>query len=283
LADDAGISISDLTVRYRGASRAALDGITVELRPGGVTGVVGLTGAGKSTLLQCLNGIVPHLVPATMGGTVRVAGLDPVAGPVASLSGRVGMVLDDPEGQVSQSTVADEVALGLEGRGLSWERMRTRVPETLAQVGLGGLEDRAPMTLSGGEQQRLAIACAIAVRPAVLVMDQPTASLDPAGTTAVFALIRRLNREHGLTVVIADHDVERLAEHADRILVLHDGHLVADGTPEAVFGRPVELGALGIRVPQVTELVAAVAGTTGPDGPLPVTVDGAVAWLTDRW
>ncbi len=139
------------------------------------------------------------------------------------------------------------------------------------------------MTLSGGEQQRLAIACAIAVRPAVLVMDQPTASLDPAGTTAVFALIRRLNREHGLTVVIADHDVERLAEHADRILVLHDGHLVADGTPEAVFGRPVELGALGIRVPQVTELAAAVAGTASPDGPLPVTLDAAVAWLADRW
>ncbi len=284
MAEHAAISIRDLTVRYPGAPAPALRGVSVEIEGGAVVGVIGLTGAGKSTLLRSLNGIVPHLVSATMGGTLMVAGLDPVAGPVALLSSRVGMVLDDPDGQTSQSTVAEEVALGLESRGLPSDLMEARVAETLVQVGLGGLRDRAPMTLSGGELQRLAIACAIAVRPAVLVMDEPTGNLDPAGRAAVFELVHRLNRNDGLTVVIADHDIERLADRADRILVLHEGRLVADGPPEAVLGRPAELDAPGIGLPQVTELAAAVggAGTRRPEGQLPVTLDGAVAWLVGR-
>ncbi len=274
-----GVSIRGLTVRYPRTSRAALSGVTLEVPAGEIVGVMGLTGSGKSTLLRCLNGIVPHLVPAGIEGSLRVAGLDPLGGPVARLAGRVGMVLDDPEAQISQGTLAEEVALGLESLAVPWTEMVDRVHEALDAVGLRGLDGRSPMTLSGGEQQRLAIACALAMRPLVLVMDEPTANLDPAGRATVFELIRRLNRERGITVVIAEHDVERLAEHAHRLVVLDEGRIVEDGTPGQVLGRPRDLAALGLRVPQVTELAARIAPSSGTPGPLPVTVDAGIAWL----
>lgn len=286
------ISIHDLRVRYPGAPRPALDGVSLDVERGELIGVVGLTEAGKSTLLRCLNGIVPQLLPAEVSGRIEVAGADPATTPVREMAGRIGVVLDDPEAQLSQPSVAEEVALGIEPMALPWTDMAERVASTLGDVGLSGLERRPPLTLSGGEQQRLAVACAIARRPAVLVMDEPTSRLDAAGTAAVFELVERLARERGLAVVLAEHDVDLLAEHADRIALLDQGRLVMAGSPAAVFGRIGELAALGLRVPQVTELADALGdrpgrsaaggvGRTAP-GALPVTLDAAVAWLADR-
>ncbi len=246
--------------------------------------MLGLTGAGKSTLLRCVAGIVPNLVPAEVTGSLRVTGLDPLGEAVGTLSGRVAVVLDDPDAQVSQATVADEVALGLESMAVPWSEMVIRVDSALEMVGLASLGERSPASLSGGEQQRLAIACAIAMQPAVLVMDEPTANLDPAGSRALFELVRRLSRDDGWTVLIADHDVERLANHADRIVLLRAGRLVAAGSPGDVLGRPDALETLGMRVPQVTELAARLAGPLGRSAAsrLPVTVDETAAWLAPR-
>ena len=144
-------------------------------------------------------------------------------------------------------------------------------------MGLAGLEGRDPTTLSGGEQQRLVIACAIAMRPRLLVMDEPTAGLDPAGRAAVYAIAARLNRDEGVTVMIADHAVEALAEHAHRIVVLDAGVVVLDGAPAAVFGALAARPEIGAGVPEVTALAASLA----PAGvaPLPVTLDEGVGWL----
>jgi energy-coupling factor transport system ATP-binding protein len=271
--------------------RPALEGVDLAVVPGELVGVVGLTGAGKSTLLRAVAGIVPHLIPASVSGGIHVTGLDPLAGPVGALAGRVGLVLDDPDGQISQATVAEEIALGLESLAVPWPEMMRRVDEVLAVVGLTGMGDRSPATLSGGEQQRLAIACAVAMRPSVFLMDEPAASLDPAGATAVFDLARRLSNDGGHSVLVADHDVERLAAQADRIVVLHEGRVVADGPAAEVLGQPGLLADRGIRVPQVTELAARVAHAwPGPAGarsepvstPLPVTVEAALAWLGNR-
>ena len=180
---------------------------------------------------------MPHLLPGERAGTVAVGGLDPATTTVREMARVVAMVFDDPDAQVSQPTVADEVAFGLENLGVPWDEMDGRIRAALASVGLAGLEARDPATLSGGEQQRLAIACAIAMRPSVLVMDEPTANLDPAGRAAVFEIAARLNREDGITVIVAEHDVEALAEHATRIVVLEDGSIVMDGPPAEVFGR----------------------------------------------
>jgi energy-coupling factor transport system ATP-binding protein len=278
----AAIEVRDLSVRYRGADRPAIDALTLDVRPGEWLGIVGLTGAGKSTLLRCLNGIVPELVPARVEGAVSVAGVDVRATPVRELARRVGVVLDDPDAQLSRPTVAEEVALGLEAAAIPWEAMAERVAGTLEAVGLAGLEDRSPSTLSGGEQQRLVIACALAMRPRVLLMDEPTANLDAAGTSALLDVVRSLNREQGMTVVLAEHDVELLAEHVDRIVVLDRGRLRMEGSPAQVFSRHAELRDLGLGVPQVTEVAAAVTGGAGAPPDLPVTVEGAVAWLGSR-
>ena len=204
---------------------------------------------------------MPHLLPGDRSGEVRVAGTDPLSTTVREMARRVAMVFDDPEAQLSQPTVADEVALGLENLAVPPGDMPARIDASLAAVGLDGLAARDPMTLSGGEQQRLAIACAIAMRPSVLVMDEPTANLDPAGATAVLEIARRLCREDGLTVIVAGHDVESLAAHADRLVVLEAGSVVADGA-SARGHRPAGARPTprphGVRLPEVTALAVAL-------------------------
>jgi energy-coupling factor transporter ATP-binding protein EcfA2 len=297
------IQIDALSVRYPGVDRPAIESLSLDVDGGQVVGLLGLTGAGKTTLLRSLNGIVPHLIPATIEGSVVVEGVDVGSSPVRDLARRVGMVLDDPEGQLSQPTVAEEVALGLEALAVPWPEMTRRIAVTLDAVGLHGFDDRAPLTLSGGEQQRLAIACALAMRPRILALDEPTANLDPSGTAAVIELVGRLNREQALTVMLATHDVELLAEHADRILVLDQGRLVADGPPAEVLGKPDQLAVHGLRPPQVTEAAvlaarqaasgggAARSGSaasgggdprSGPATALPVTMDAALTWFGVR-
>jgi energy-coupling factor transporter ATP-binding protein EcfA2 len=258
--------------------RVLLDDVSFRVGDGAKVALVGANGAGKTTLLLALNGVVPHLLTGTRTGSVVVAGRDPLSTTVREMARDVAMVFDDPAAQLSQPTAADEVALGLENLGVPWEAMGKRIGEALDAVGLAGLEARDPATLSGGEQQRLAIACAIAMRPRLLVMDEPTAGLDPAGRAAVYAIAARLNREDGITVVIADHAVEALAEHARRIVVLDAGEVVLDGAPPAVFGALAAAPERGAGVPEVTALAAMLA--PAGDRTVPVTLDEGAAWLT---
>jgi energy-coupling factor transporter ATP-binding protein EcfA2 len=240
---------------------------------------MGLTGAGKTALALCLNGVIPQLIPATVTGRVLVAGHDPATTPVRELARTVSMIFDNPEYQLSQATVAEEVAFGLESLGVAPEAMPERIASALAAVGLDGLEDRSPYALSGGQQQRLAIAAVLVMDPSILVMDEPTSNLDPVGAADVLAIVRRLNRDRGMTVVVFEHDVEALATLVDRIIVLEGGTVVADGPPAAVLRRVDDLRHWGLRPPQVTELAYALA----PDADsLPVTVEEAVAWLAAR-
>jgi energy-coupling factor transporter ATP-binding protein EcfA2 len=284
LTGPAGVSVHGLGFTHAGASGPALRAVSFEVRPGELVGIVGPNGAGKTTLCLSLNGVVPHLLPGERTGEVRVGGVDPASTTVREMARTIAMVFDDPEAQLSQPSVADEVAVGLENLAVPSAEMPARIGEALAAVGLDGLEARDPMTLSGGEQQRLAIACAVAMRPSVLVMDEPTANLDPAGSAAVFEIVRRLCRDAGLTVIVATHDVETLAERADRVLVLAAGVVVLDGSPREVLtglarsGR----GSSDVRVPEVTELAVVLDAAGGTGTTLPVTVDEALEWLGAR-
>ena len=273
---DPVIAIAGLTVTYPGAPRPALDGVDLDVRAGEYVGIMGLNGAGKTTLGLCLNGVIPQLIPADVTGSIRVAGHDPRGEAVRSVARTVGILFDNPEFQLSQATVADEVALGLENLGVDPREMPARIGESLALVGLSGLENRSPFALSGGQQQRLACAAVLAMRPTVLFLDEPTSNLDPVGKTELLAVADRLHRERGMTVLIAEHETEALAEHADRIIVLDAGRIVMDGPPAAVLARVEELAALGLQAPQV----AAFAHAFRPDATdIPVTVPAAVAWL----
>jgi energy-coupling factor transport system ATP-binding protein len=270
------VSIAGLTVAYAGADRPAIDGLDLEVATGEYIGIMGLNGAGKTTLGLCLNGVVPHALPAEVSGKLFVAGIDPRMRAVHDMARTVGIVFDNPEFQLSQLTVVEEVAFGLENLGVDPAEMPARIAEALALVGLEGVEERSPFSLSGGQQQRLALASVLVMRPTVLFLDEPTAYLDPVGKADVLAIADRLHGEGGMTVIVADHDVEALAEVADRIVVLDAGRVVMAGPPAQVLARVDDLALRGLRVPQVTQFAHALR----PDvRDLPVTVPGALAWL----
>jgi len=270
------VSIAGLTVAYAGADRPAIDGLDLEVATGEYIGIMGLNGAGKTTLGLCLNGVVPHALPAEVSGKLFVAGIDPRTRAVHHMARTVGIVFDNPEFQLSQLTVVEEVAFGLENLGVDPAEMPAQIAEALALVGLEGVEERSPFSLSGGQQQRLALASVLVMRPTVLFLDEPTAYLDPVGKADVLAIADRLHGEGGMTVIVADHDVEALAEVADRIVVLDAGRVVMAGPPAQVLARVDDLALRGLRVPQVTQFAHALR----PDvRDLPVTVPGALAWL----
>jgi len=275
--DDAFISIRNLGFSYAQTTRPALTDINIDIAKGEYVGLVGLNGAGKTTLGLCLNGIIPHMLMGEQTGTVRVGDLDPGVTEVREMARLVGMVFDNPEFQMSQVTAVEEVALGLENLGVPYDEMVPRIAAALALVGLTGFEERNPMGLSGGQQQRLAIAATLVMRPTILFMDEPTSNLDPIGKEEVFEIARRLNRDEGLTVIVAEHEVEVLAEYADRIIVLDEGRIALQGTPEEVFSQVDRITELGLRVPQVTDFAHRWAGAEVAG--LPVTTDGAIEWL----
>lgn len=277
---DTVIRIENLSFAYAAGKGNALTDINLEIARGEYIGVMGLNGAGKTTLGLSLNGIVPQSSIGHYEGKVTVEGLDAANTPVREMAKTVGIVFDNPEFQMSQVSAAEEVALGLENLGVPTEEMIPRVSDALALVGLAGFEERSPLALSGGQQQRLAIAAVLVMSPRVLFMDEPTSNLDPTGKEEVFELARRLNKEEGMTVIVAEHEAEVLAAYADRIVVLHEGKIMMVGTPTEVFSRGRELEALGIRTPQATEIAIELTpdGATG----LPVTTDEAVAWLEAR-
>jgi energy-coupling factor transporter ATP-binding protein EcfA2 len=197
--------------------------------------------------------------------------------PVREMAKTVGMVFDNPEFQLSQMSVAEEIALGLESLGISYPEMVTRIKEVLSIVGLSGLEERSPFGLSGGQQQRLSIASALAMHPKILVMDEPTSNVDPIGKEEVFAVAAKLNQERNMTVIMAEHEVEVMAAYADRVIVMHQGEIILNGTPQEVFSNVDKIKELGLRTPQVTEYANQVekAGILHMNGIYPVTIDQA--------
>lgn len=248
------ISLSNVSFTYGADGQYALKDIDLDIRKGEYLAIVGPCGAGKTTLCLTLNGIIPNMLMGELTGRVVVKGLDTSEYPVREMAKTVGMVFDNPEYQLSQLTVREEVALGLENLGIPVAEMKRRIAEVLEIVGLAGLEERSPMALSGGQQQRLAIAAAMAMYPEVLVLDEPTTNLDPIGKEEVFAVLQRLNRERGMTIVIADHEVEAIAEYASEVLVLNNGMIVASGAPADVFSRVDLLDDIGLRAPQVCQV-----------------------------
>lgn len=277
------IEFDDVSFTYAETETPAIDHVSLTIYEGEYVALMGRNGAGKTTLELCINGIVPNMVIGEMEGAITVEGVSPIDTPVREMAKTVGMVFDNPEFQMSQMTAAEEIALGLENLGVPYEEMKPRITDALALVGLTGFEDRMPLALSGGQQQRLAIASTLAMQPRILVMDEPTSNLDPLGKQEVFEIAARLNREAGMTVVLAEHEVEVLAEFAHRVIVLDGGRIVANGTPEEVFDDVERLGAIGLRPPAATALADRLrASRAGWSGTLPVTTAGAVAALQPR-
>ncbi|MFN8498654.1 MAG: energy-coupling factor transporter ATPase [Anaerolineae bacterium] len=236
---------------------AALRGVDFDVRDGEILGVVGATGSGKSTLLQHLNGLLRPQV-----GRVRVLDLDLGAPKTDIRQARrmVGLVFQNPEDGLFEQYVGDDIAFGPRNLGLERAEVRERVREAMALVGLDfdGFKDRLTFSLSGGQRRRVALAGVLALKPRVLVLDEPTAGLDPGARAALLKQLTRLNRDTGLTVVIATHSMDDLAEIADRISILAGGRVILTGTPREVFGQPERLAEHHLGLPQAAEIAAAL-------------------------
>ncbi len=239
--------VDSVTFTYHGADRPALRAVSFVQSAGEMIGVMGASGAGKSTLAKCLNRIVPEFEDGEFQGAIRIAGEQLEHLRVCDVAPKVGMVFQDFESQLFSTNVAHEVAFAMEQVGMERAEMDRRITPALEAVGLRGFEHRDPMSLSGGEKQRLAIASVLALRPSVIVLDEPTTDLDPEGRAEVFELIARL-RAQGLSLIVIEHESEELRA-ADRILVLREGEIAAEGAPSEVFARADLLTACGVRPP----------------------------------
>ncbi len=239
----------------------ALRDIQLSVAAGECVAIMGASGSGKSTLCLALNGLVPQATGGTFRGHVWVGGQDTRTTPVAALATQVGLVFQEAEHQLCTLSVEDEVAFGLENLGLPADEIERRITWALEVVGLNPLRRHPPAQLSGGQQQRLALAAVLAMQPAVLVLDEPTSGLDPVGRQAVLAVLANLQRQ-GATILMATQDAEAAAALADRVVVLHEGAIVLEGTPRAVFGQEARLHALGVTVPQLCALSARLGSPT---------------------
>lgn len=251
-----GLCVNDLGVRYPGRREQALENVTLSVRAGEMVGVTGQTGAGKSTLALVAAGFVPRIVRARVTGRARLDGLDLTQAGAAALAGRVGIVFSTPALQLSGSkpTVREELAFGLENLGVPRSDMDERIDAALATLDIAHLAGREPLALSGGEQQRVAIASVLVMGTRVLVLDEPVAQLDPLGSSAVATALRQLANE-GSAILLAEHDPDVLS-HARRCVVLHDGRVVTTDVPARALGSAFE-PRLGLRPPAIVVLAEA--------------------------
>ena len=228
------ITLDDLHYQYPEADRPVLEGISTRVEPGEVILLRGASGSGKSTLLRTLNGLVPHSTGGRFSGRVTVGGLDTRAHLPRELGTRIGFVFQHPDAQFLLEDVEAELAFGLENLGLARALMRKRIEEVIDQVGIHALRHRRIATLSGGERQRVAIAAALAMHPQALALDEPTSQLDPQAAEDVLQVVLRLVAELGMTTVIAEHRVERIAPFVDRIWTIESGRML-DQVPRAAL------------------------------------------------
>jgi len=263
-----------------------IDGLDLEVRPGEWLAVLGASDAGKTTLCLLLAGLAPHLTGGTLEGRITVAGRDTRDHPPPALADRVGLLFQESEVQLFNPTVEAEVAWGLENLGLSASEIQTRVDKVLALLRLDHARDRAPTELSGGEKKRLALASVLAMRPELLILDEPMGGLDPVGRREVLAALSAMRAQASgrpVTIVMTESDPEAVAAFADRLAVLHgpgsEGSRIAwQGPPRTLFQQAERLASMGVAVPQLAILAAALNRQLGAGFDF-VTVDEAIATL----
>lgn len=274
------LRLEHITYRYSAGTPfevKALDDVTLDIRRGRITGLIGHTGSGKSTLVQLLNGLT-----RPEAGRVLLDGQDIWQDPkqIGKVRFRVGLVMQYPEYQLFEETVRADIAFGPRNMQLSGEEIAERVDEAAAFAGVDpSLMDKSPFDLSGGQKRRVAIAGIMAMRPEVLVLDEPAAGLDPQGRRDIFGGIRAYNRKTGSTVVIVSHSMEDMAQYCDDVAVMAHAHLLMTGTRDEVFARADELEAVGLDIPVITKLSALLRQGGMPLDPGLYTLEAAEAAL----
>ncbi|MCQ2582997.1 MAG: energy-coupling factor ABC transporter ATP-binding protein [Treponema sp.] len=253
------IDIQELTFKYNGAAKNALENVTLKIEKGDFVGVIGESGAGKTTLCSCINGLIPHHYNGDFYGSVKIAGEDTFDVTPGKLALKVGSVFQDIESQLVSYFVEDEILFGLENFGVPADQIEKRVTEALDSLGIGELRHREVASLSGGQKQKVVIAAILALEPDILVLDEPTGELDPASSVQIFELLKKLNEEKGITVVIAEQKIMLLCEYVKKLVVLEKGTLVHYGEIRSTLTHQKEMEEAGINCPRVLTLTSKMA------------------------
>lgn len=271
------IEIRNLSFSYAGAQRKSLNNVSIQIERGDFVVITGPSGCGKTTLCRCLNGLVPNFYTGDLSGEVLVCGKSIRKESTGSLSRHVGFVFQNPENQLFSLTVERDVAFGPENLGLVREETRRRMEWALKATGVEELRDRAPYELSGGQQQRVAIASVLAMRPEIIVLDEPTSFLDPKSSQEILQVVARLNKDLGITVFLVEHRLDLATRHSNRVVVMDKGSIVLDGLPEDVYNERAHL--IGIGMPKVTVLFRLLRQDGIETSRTPVTVEVGIEEL----
>jgi energy-coupling factor transport system ATP-binding protein len=269
------INIKGLSFLYNDSKEPALNNINLHISAGEFVGIAGPAGAGKSSLTLCLNGVIPHFLKGEFYGEVNVNGKDTVENDCARIAYSVGSVFQDPEAQIVSTRVEDEIAFGLENLNIPRMDIAARIKESLEMAGISDLRNCSTTQLSGGQKQRVAIASAVALRPKILVLDEPTSELDPRGSLDIFNTLRRLNKEYNVTVVVVEQKIQLLTEYCSRIIVMDKGGILLDGATRSVLANQEVLQRIGVNSSPVTRLAYMLKKEGLYQGEFPIDVDEA--------
>ena len=267
------VVVENLKYRYPSTERLALDSVSFEVEQGEFIGIIGKNLAGKSTLCEALVGLVPHFYKGAYGGRVVVDGVEVLSSDVSELARHIGIVFQNPFTQITAAklTVYEEVGFGLENFGFERSEMVERIDYVLKLLGLYEYKDRNPFELSGGQMQRLAIASIIAMKPSIIVLDEPTSQLDPLGSEEVFKAVQSLSRE-GITIIMVEQKMEKIAQYADKVMLMNEGRVIDFGAPEKIFSRP-DLETYGVEPPVFTTIAKRLGVKDNDTGLYPVTLE----------
>jgi cobalt transport protein ATP-binding subunit len=247
------IEVRGLSYSYPNAKKPALAGVDLSIDREEFILLTGPSGCGKTTLCRTLNGLIPHFYSGSLDGEITVAGMKTREHSTSDLAQHVGLIFQNPDNQIFALTVEKDVAFGLENLGYDREKMIEEIDWAMKQTGIGHLRKRATHELSGGQKQRLAIASILAMRPEVVVLDEPTSFLDPLGAERIFKVMRALNKDYGMTVILVEHRVDLAAQYVDRVIVFDEGRVVNDGPPSEIFMLD-DTRLTGIGIPKIVDL-----------------------------
>ena len=248
------IEIQELTFKYNGAKKNALEKISLEIEKGGFVGIIGESGAGKTTLCNCINGLIPHHYTGAFYGSVKVDGSDTFDINAGKLALKVGSVFQDIESQITGYFVEDEILFGLENFGIPADEIESRITSSLDTLGIGELRHKEISSLSGGQKQKVVIAAILALEPDILVLDEPTGELDPASSVQIFEMLKKLNEEKGITIIVAEQKIMLLCEFVKKLIVLEHGTCVHYGEIRSTLTHQREMEEAGINCPRVLTL-----------------------------
>ena len=247
------IKTSNLTYSYPGATKPSIEKVSLTINKGDFVILTGPSGCGKTTLCRCFNGLIPHFYNGTLEGKITVAGLDVADHQIHQLANHVGLVFQNPENQLFALSVEKDVAFGLENFAVSRDEMRKQVDWALKMAGITELAERPPHELSGGQQQRVAIASVLAMKPDIMILDEPTSFLDPVGAEKIFEVINDLNKKLGITIILVEHRLDLAAKYANHVIVMDKGKIALTGSPRDIFTSE-KARLIGVGIPKATKL-----------------------------